>query len=123
MAEKKAQAIKRDIHHLDASDQAVGRLATQVATLLRGKNKASYLPHIDAGDIVEVKNIKNLKFTGKKLEQKEYKSYSGYLGGLKTKKMSQVMKSNPGDVLVRAVKQMLPNTKLRPAMMKRLIIK
>jgi len=120
---KIGQVIKREIHKLDAADQAVGRLATQVATLLRGKNKATYLPHIDAGDIVEVKNTKLMKFTGKKLEQKTYKHYSGYLGGLKTKKVSDVMKKNPGDVLRRAVKEMLPPTKLRPAMMKRLIIK
>ncbi|HNX10917.1 MAG TPA: 50S ribosomal protein L13 [bacterium] len=123
MADKKAQPIKRAIHHLDAEGQAAGRLATQIAILLRGKNKASYLPHIDAGDIVEVKNVKLMKFTGKKLEQKEYKSYSGYLGGLKRKKLSVVMKTKPAEVLQRAVKQMLPPTKLRPAMMKRLIIK
>lgn len=115
--------IERKLHHLDASGQAVGRLASQIAILLRGKNKPEYQAHIDGGDIVEVKNIKELKFSGKKLDQKEYHHVTGYIGNLKTKKMSDVFEKNPAEVLERAVREMLPPTRLRPAMLKRLIIK
>ena len=115
--------IDRKIHKLDAAGLSVGRLATQIATLLRGKHKPEYLPHIDAGDTVYVINAAKLKFTGKKLDQKQYHHFSGYIGGLKSKSMAEVFAKNPGDVLKRAVRDMLPPTKLRPGMLKRLIIK
>jgi len=115
--------IVRKLHQLDATDSTVGRLATKIATLLRGKNKPEYEAHLDLGDIVEVKNISKIKFTGKKLAQKQYHHFSGYLGGLKSKKMSEIYSTNPGDVLYRAVREMLPDTKLRNNMLKRLIIK
>ncbi len=115
--------IERKLHKLDASGQAIGRLATQVATLLRGKNKPEFQPYLDLGDIVEVSNIIKLKISGKKLEQKQYHHYSGYQGGLRSRKMSEIYKDNPGEVLVRAVREMLPDIKLRTAMLKRLIIK
>ncbi len=115
--------ILRKRHSIDATDSTIGRLATRVATLLRGKHKTSYEPHKDEGDIVEITNISKARFSGKKLEQKEYYSYSGYPGGLKTKKMSDVFKDKPADVFKRAVKQMLPPTRLRDGMMKRLIVK
>ena len=117
------KTIERKLHQLDATDMSVGRLATKVANLLRGKTKPEFEPHIDGGDIVEVKNVAKMKFTGKKLDQKEYKSYTGYLGGLRSKKMGQVYASNPGDVLYRAVRDMLPPVKFRVSMLKRLIIK
>jgi len=115
--------IERQIHKLDATDQAVGRLASQIAMILRGKNKPEFQPHIDGGDIVEVSNASKMSFSGKKLLQKKYFSFSGYLSGLKTKRMSEVFSKDPGEVLRRAVKQMLPPTKLRDAQMKRLIIR
>jgi len=115
--------IQRQLHKLDATDQAVGRLATQVVGLLRGKNKAEFQPHLDEGDIVEVSNISKLKFTGRKLSQSVYHHYSGYRGGLRTKSLATVFAADPGDVLRRAVLQMLPPIKLRAAMIKRLIIK
>jgi large subunit ribosomal protein L13 len=115
--------IERKIHKIDASDQASGRLASQIAMILRGKNKPEFLPHIDGGDIVEVINASKMSFSGKKLLQKKYFSFSGYLSGLKTKRMSEVFSKDPGEVLRRAVKQMLPPTKLRDAQMKRLIIR
>jgi large subunit ribosomal protein L13 len=115
--------IERKLHKLDATDQAVGRLATKVANLLRGKNKPEYQAHLDLGDIVEVLNISKLKFTGKKLDQKQYHHFSGYIGGLKTKKMGDIYAVNPGEVLRRAVREMLPDTRLRVGMLKRLIIK
>jgi large subunit ribosomal protein L13 len=115
--------IDRQLHKIDAAGKSLGRLASHIAVLLRGKNKPEYLPHIDGGDIVEVSNAAMIKFTGKKIEQKKYFHYSGYPGGLKEKKMSDVFKSDPGEVLRRAVMQMLPANKLRRNMMKRLIIK
>lgn len=115
--------IKRKIQKFDATDMTVGRLATKVALALRGKDKPEFLPHIDAGDIVEVRNLDKLKFTGKKLDQKEYHSYSGYPGGLKSRKMINVFAKDPGNVLFRAVREMLPPTRLRNGMLKRLIIK
>jgi large subunit ribosomal protein L13 len=113
----------RKLHKLDAADQTVGRLGSRIALLLRGKNKPEYVPNIDVGDIVEVVNIKKLKFTGKKLDQKKYFHYSGYPGGLKTKKMSDIFTADPAEVLIRAVKQMLPANRTRNALMKRLIIR
>lgn len=115
--------IERKIHKIDAADQVVGRLATKIALILRGKNKPEFQPHLDLGDIVEVVNAKKMKFTGKKLAQKLFYHHSGYPGGLKAKKLSDIMKVDPGKVLHKAVKEMLPNIKLRPQMMKRLIIK
>jgi len=115
--------IERKTHKIDATDQAVGRLATQVATLLRGKHKPEFQPHLDLGDIVEVVNMDKVKFTGKKRDQKEYYHYSGYHGGLKTNKMSEVFAKDPGEVLRKAVREMLAPTRLRKDIMKRLIIK
>ncbi|MBD3247704.1 50S ribosomal protein L13 [Candidatus Falkowbacteria bacterium] len=113
----------RKIHQIDASGEAVGRLASRIALILRGKNKPEYEPHLDRGDTVEVTNIGKIKLTGKKIDQKEYYSYSGYPGGLKTKKVKELLDSDPGEVLRRAVRDMLPPTKLRTGMLKRLIIK
>jgi len=113
----------RKIKTIDATGQAIGRLATEIATALRGKDQPEYVPHIDAGAVVRVNNIAQAKFTGKKLEQKNYYHYSGYPGGLKTKKMGNVFAEKPAEVLYRAVKQMLPANRLRNNMLKRLIIK
>lgn len=115
--------IERKIHKLDATDQATGRLASQIAVILRGKDKPEFVPHIDSGDIVEVINIGKMSFSGKKLLQKKYFSFTGFVGGLKTRRMSEIFQKDPGEVLRRAVKQMLPPTKLREAQMKRLIIR
>ena len=115
--------IVRQVHKLDASGQSLGRLATQVAHLLHGKHKPEFEPHLDLGDVVEVININKLKFTGQKLDQKLYHHFSGYIGGLKSRKMGEIYTKNPGDVLYRAVREMLPDTKLRTNMLKRLIIK
>lgn len=115
--------IERKIHIIDAKGQAVGRIATRIATILRGKHKPEYQPHLDLGDIVHVANIKELKFSGRKLEQKNYKRYSGYPGGIKTVLMKNLHKTNPAEILKRAVREMLPPTRLRPGMLKRLIVK
>ncbi|MEK7167633.1 MAG: 50S ribosomal protein L13 [Patescibacteria group bacterium] len=115
--------MKREIHKIDATDRILGRLATQIAMLLRGKNKASFVPHLDEGDIVHVSNADKIKFSGKKLEQKEYIWHSNHPGGLKRRKVKDVFKSSPKIVLQRAVFGMLPKNKLRDQMIKRLIIK
>lgn len=115
--------LERKLHKIDAEGKTVGRLSTQVATILRGKHKPEYQPHLDLGDIVEISNIDKLKFTGKKLEQKKYYHHSGHPGGLKETKMKDLAKLNLPDVLKRAVKQMLPPTRLRDGMLKRLIIR
>lgn len=114
--------IERKTHTINAEGKAVGRLATEIALILRGKNKPEYVPNEDLGDVVRVSNIDKLKYTGKKLEQKEYYRYSGYPGGLKTTKIKELVDNNPGEILRRAVRKMLPETRLRKGMMKRLII-
>jgi len=119
---KKPEPIKRNIHEMDATGKILGRLATEVAILLRGKNKANFQPHIDQGEHVIVNNASKIKVTGKKLDQKIYYHFSGYPGGLKKKKMGEVFSKNPADVLKRAVWNMLPKNKLRNNMIKRLKI-
>ena len=116
-------AFKREKTVIDATGRSIGRIAAEAAKALQGKHRAAYEPRLDNGDIVEIKNAAKVKVTGKKLEQKIYYHYSGYPGGLKTKKMSQVLAEKPGEVLIRAVKQMLPKNRLRQEMIKRLIIK
>lgn len=122
MNKKPAQKIERATHTIDATGIAMGRLATRVATILRGKNKATYQPYIDAGDRVVITNVKLMKLTGQKIKQKVYHSYSGYPGGLKTRKIADILAKNPGAALTRSVYQMLPPTRLRTGMMKRLQI-
>ncbi|MFZ5365338.1 MAG: 50S ribosomal protein L13 [Patescibacteria group bacterium] len=114
--------IDRKVHKIDATDQVLGRLASRIAIILRGKNKADFQPNQDNGDIVEVANVGKLKFTGKKIETKVYQRHSGYPGGLKTEKLSRLMKEKPEQVLRNAVFHMLPNNKLRANMINRLRI-
>ena len=117
------KGFTRTVQKFDAAGQPMGRLATRIADALRGKDQPEYLPHLDRGSIVEVSNIEQIKLTGKKLDQKVYHSFSGYPGGLKTRSMSKIFGNNPADVLIRAVREMLPDNRLRKGMMKRLIIK
>ena len=112
--------IEREIHIIDATDQVLGRLASKIAQLLIGKGKPSYVPNLDIGDIVVVKNVKKIKITGQKLDQKLYYHHSGYPGGLKTKKMKEVFTKDPNQVLHKAVYNMLPKNKLRNPRIKRL---
>ncbi|MEZ4704775.1 MAG: 50S ribosomal protein L13 [Bdellovibrionota bacterium] len=93
---------------VDAKDQVVGRLASQIAISLRGKDKASFTPHVDGGDFVVVINADKIRFTGNKLNAKNYYSYSGYKGGLKTTSAKDQLKNNPELVIKSAVKGMLP---------------
>ena len=118
MTDNKNLSADRQTIQIDAT-----RLATEVAMILRGKNKPTFQPHIDGGDFVEIINADKIKVTGKKMDQKEYIWHSNYPGGLKRKKMSEVFEADPGEVLKRAVMGMLPKNKLRPNMIKRLKVK
>ncbi len=109
-------------HEIDATGRAVGRIATEVAMILRGKNKPDFSPHIDSGDFVVINNASQVKFTGKKLVQKDYHHHTMYPGGLKTVSMKKVFEKDPGEVIRKAVYGMLPKNRLREGMMKRLKI-
>jgi len=107
-------------YKIDATGQSLGRLATKIAVILRGKNNSDFAPNKDSGNSVIVKNILKLKITGKKMDQKKYFTHSGYLGSDKHIPMKAIWKTNPGEVLRRAVFGMLPHNKLAPKMIKRL---
>jgi len=114
--------IQRKTIKFDADGKVLGRLASEIARILMGKHRAGYRPNVDSGDFIIVKNASKIKLTGKKLEQKVYHHYSGYPGGMKTRKLSDIMKKNPADALHRAVKNMLPKNKLQIPRLKRLTI-
>jgi len=110
----------RKWHHIDATGQTLGRLATQIAVLLMGKHKRTYTPHMDCGDFVVVTNAGKVKLTGNKMEQKVYFSHSGYAKGAKETPVKRVLEKNPTRGLELAVKRMLDENKLRAPRMKRL---
>jgi large subunit ribosomal protein L13 len=112
--------IDRRWHLIDASGQVLGRLATDVAVLLRGKHKPIFSPHLDAGDFVVVINAEKVLLTGKKLKDKLYHQHSGYPGGLKTTTAEQMLKKHPTRVVEYAVRGMLPKTKLGDALFRKL---
>lgn len=112
--------MERKTHTIDVTGKVLGRVASEVALLLRGKNKATFTPRLDEGDAVIIKNVDKMKFTGKKLEDKVYKHHTGYTGHLRVIRMGEVYKKNPQKVFERAVYNMLPKNKLRREMMKRL---
>jgi large subunit ribosomal protein L13 len=111
---------ERNWHVIDASTENFGRLSARIATLLRGKNKATFAPHIDGGDNVVVINADKLKFSGNKATGKVYYSHSGYLGGLKSITLGDRIQKDSREVISSAVFGMLPKNKLRNEMMKRL---
>ena len=104
--------VKRDWLIINAKGETLGRLASKVAHILRGKNKPFFTPHLDMSDYVIVINIEKVKLTGNKLDQKQYFSHTGYPGGSKNVSLSKMFKDNPEEVLCRAVKGMLPHNKL-----------
>jgi large subunit ribosomal protein L13 len=110
----------RQTHKIDATGKVLGRLASQIAILLMGKNKPNYDPSRDMGDFVIVKNVEKIKISGKKLEKEKYYRHSGYLGGLKEIPLKKIFKENPSQVLKKAVFGMLPKNRLRKKMIKRL---
>ncbi len=114
--------IDRKWFVIDAEGEIVGRLCTRIAHVLRGKHKPSYATHVDVGDFVIVINADKVRFTGDKLEQKIYLDYSGYPGGQRKTKAATMMDKKPHEVIERAVKGMLPKTKLGRAMYKKLFV-
>ena len=116
----KASEIESNWVVLDADGQILGRLATQVATLLMGKHKALFSPHLDTGDHVVIVNAASVRVTGKKLEQKVYYRHSGYPGGLRAEPLGSMLKRKPTWVVEHAVRGMLPRTRLGEAMMRKL---
>lgn len=114
--------VIRQWHLIDADGQVVGRLASQVATLLRGKHKPTYTPHTDTGDYVVLVNAAKVRFTGNKLEDKTYHHHSGYPGGLKAITARHLLEKSPERLMTLAVRGMLPKTPLGNAMLKKLHI-
>jgi len=107
---------------VDAEGQTLGRMCTKIATVLKGKHKPSYTPHVDTGDNVIVINADKIRLTGSKMEQKVYLSYSLYPGGQKSVTAKELMVKKPYSVVERAVKGMLPKNKLGRAMFKKLFV-
>jgi large subunit ribosomal protein L13 len=116
----KQDDIQHDWYVVDAAGQNLGRLATRVAAVLRGKHKPTFTPSLDTGDFVVVINAEKVTVTGGKLEDKEYYDYSGYPGGLRTTTLRDQLKKHPDRVITHAVKGMLPHNRLGRAMMKKL---
>ena len=107
---------------VDAANQPLGRMCTEIAKVLRGKHKPDYTPHVDTGDNVIVINAEKVRLTGRKWDQKEYQTYSGYPGGQKTTTAKELHAKKPYVVVEKAVKGMLPKTKLGRAMFKKLYV-
>jgi len=114
--------ITRKWYLIDARNKTLGRLASQIAKILRGKHKPYFVPHMDCGDGVIVINSKYIKVTGKKLKQKVYRKHSGYMGGLKTITLEKLLEKNPAKVLRLAVERMIPRTSLGKRIMRKLKI-
>jgi len=114
--------VKRNWFVVDGTNQTVGRMCSRIAAVLRGKNKASYTPHVDTGDYVIVTNCEKVVLTGKKLDQKMYDHFTGYPGGLKEEVASSLLKRRPEVVIERAVKGMLPKNRLGRKMIKKLFV-
>ena len=112
--------VERKWYVVDAEGKTLGRLASEVANVLRGKNKPIYTPHIDTGDYVIVVNAEKVKVTGKKLEQKIYYHHSEYVGGMKEATLKEMMQKKPEFVITHAVKGMLPKGPLGRQMLKKL---
>ena len=100
--------VQRNWYVVDAEGKTLGRLATEIATILRGKHKVTFTPHVDGGDFVVVVNAAKVQLTGKKLDQKLYRRHTGYAGGLKETTAREMMNTHPERVLMNAVKGMLP---------------
>ena len=116
----KPAEVERKWYVIDAEDKTLGKIASEVASILRGKKKPIYTPHVDTGDYVIVINAEKVRVTGKKEEQKIYKSHSGYPGGLKETTLRELRAKKPEEIIRHAVKGMLPDGKLGRQMYKKL---
>ena len=117
-----AATVQHGWYIVDGTNQTVGRIASKIAAVLRGKNKAYYTPHVDCGDFVIVTNCEKVLFTGNKMEDKEYLTFSGYPGGQKGEAAKDLLKRRPEVVIERAVKGMLPKNRLGRKMYKKLFV-
>lgn len=118
----KSEDVRRDWFVVDATDKTLGRLATELASRLRGKHKPIFTPHVDTGDHIVVVNAAHIRVTGNKLKDKIYHHHTGYIGNLKSISLEQLMEKQPEQALTFAVKGMLPKNRLGRAMMKKLRI-
>ncbi len=118
----KPNEIERKWHLVDASSAPLGRLATRISMILRGKHKPVYAPHVDAGDFVIVVNAKKAVLTGQKKEQKTYQYFTGYPGGLRHVSFAHLIEKDPEKVIMTAVKRMMPDNKLSDKLLTKLKI-
>ena len=119
---EKKETVERKWYVIDAEGVALGRLASKVAYILKGKHKPTYTPHIDCGDYVIVVNADKVKLTGNKLEDKKYYDHSGHPGGLRERNAKEMRENYPIEMIERAVKGMLPHNRLGRAMGKKLFV-
>lgn len=118
----KASDIKREWHLIDVKDQTLGRVSSKIAQLLMGKGKPYFVRNLDCGDYIVVTNAKDVKVTGKKEEQKRYNRHSGYPGGFKSETLKELRVRKPEEIIIHAVKGMLPDNKLQDRMLTRLFV-
>jgi large subunit ribosomal protein L13 len=116
----KNEEVTHDWVHVDATDQVLGRLSTEIAMILMGKTKPHYTPHVDCGDFVIVTNAENIKLTGKKLDQKIHQTFSGHPSGRKVKTFREVQEKHPERLIEESVRRMLPKNKLGTKMLSKL---
>ncbi|MBQ3000866.1 MAG: 50S ribosomal protein L13 [Bacilli bacterium] len=119
---QKQQSVERKWYVVDATDKVLGRVAVEIATVLRGKHKPTFTPHVDGGDYVIVINAEKVALTGKKFEDKMYYRHSGYAGGLKTRTANEMLEKQPQKIVELAVKGMLPKGVLGDNMYRRLYV-
>lgn len=115
----KKEEVKRNWYLIDAKDKVLGRLASQIATMLQGKHRPDYTPHVDQGDFFVVINADKVKLTGKKLDQKVYWRHSGYMGGMKLETARKMLEKKPEELILLAVKRMLPRNRMRNKLLKK----
>ena len=119
---QKKETVERNWYVIDAEGVSLGRLATRVADVLRGKHKPTYTPHIDCGDYVIVVNASKVNLTGNKLNDKIYYNHSGYTGGLRERTAKEMIENYPVEMVERAVKGMIPHTRLGRQVAKKLFV-
>jgi len=118
----KKEEVKREWYIIDAKDKVLGRLASKLASMLQGKHRPDYTPHVDQADFIVVVNAEKIKLTGKKLDQKIYWRHSGYIGGLKLETARKLLERKPEQLIYLAVKRMLPRNRMRKKLLKKLKI-
>ena len=119
---QKKETVERKWYVIDATDLPLGRVATKAATMLRGKHKVTFTPHIDCGDYIIITNASQVKLTGNKLDDKMYYNHSGFPGGLRERNAREMVENYPVEMVERAVKGMLPKGRLGRQMYKKLFV-